>query len=88
MITYILFCKVSQSRSEWAFPKEWDFKKKLKLFLKNKTAAKSQATKLKKYLNENFTEENISNQIIKSVNDLTSEEEWDLSQFEGAKENV
>lgn len=74
--------------SEWAFPKEWDFKKKLKLFLKNKTTAKSQATKLKKYLNENFTEENISNQIIKSVNDLTSEEEWDLSQFEGAKENV
>jgi hypothetical protein len=55
------------AESEWAFPKEWDAKRKMRQFLKNKTAAKTQATKLKKYLKENFSQEIMMNKVVESV---------------------
>ena len=62
------------AESEWAFPKEWDAKKKMKSLLKTKTAAKSQATKLKKYLNENFSQEIMMDKVIQSVSEVFAED--------------
>ena len=59
--------------SEWAFPREWDYKKKLKNFVKNQEVAKSQANKLKKYLNDNFSEEIMMNKVVESVSDIFEE---------------
>jgi glycosyltransferase involved in cell wall biosynthesis len=61
--------------SEWAFPKEWDAKKKMKSLIKTKAAAKSQATKLKKYLNENFSQDIMMNKVVESVNEFVLDEE-------------
>jgi hypothetical protein len=62
------------AESEWAFPKEWDAKKKMKSLLKTKTAAKSQATKLKKYLNENFSQEIMMDKVVQSVSEVFAED--------------
>ena len=48
---------VIQADSQWCFPIEWNYKKSLREIKKNYGAAKSKATKLRKYVNEKFTED-------------------------------
>ena len=48
---------VIQKDSMWCFPKEWDFKKTIKSVVKNYTPLKSQAKKLQKHLQKEFTPE-------------------------------
>jgi len=48
---------VLEPGTQWCFPKEWDYKRGLKSLVKNYGPAKSKATKLQKYLEENWSEE-------------------------------
>lgn len=48
---------VIQKDSQWAFAKEWDYKKTLRTVHKNVSASKSKAKKLQKYVQKEFSEE-------------------------------
>jgi len=53
--------------SMWCYPKEWDFKKNLKNVIKNHKTLLSQAKKLKKYLLNNFSEDQQSKKMAESI---------------------
>jgi glycosyltransferase involved in cell wall biosynthesis len=53
--------------SQWCFPKEWDYKRALKTMKKNHKQCVSKAKKLKKYIEKNFTEEQIQNKLCEAV---------------------
>jgi glycosyltransferase involved in cell wall biosynthesis len=58
---------VIQADSQWAFPKESSFKKRLREVRTGYARYKRNATKLKKYLVENFTEEKMYSQFVENV---------------------
>tara|TARA_R110000822_G_scaffold23098_15_gene71701 strand:- start:1341 stop:3374 length:2034 start_codon:yes stop_codon:yes gene_type:complete len=58
---------VIQADSQWAFPREGSFKRRLREVRSEYPRFKRNATKLKKYLVENFTEEKINSQFVESV---------------------
>lgn len=58
---------VIQADSQWAFPREGSFKRRLREVRSEYSRFKRNATKLKKYLVENFTEEKINSQFVESV---------------------
>ena len=62
-----LFPGILVKNSMWCYPKEWDVKKTLKSVVKNYKPLLSQAKKLKKYLIENFSEEQQYKKIAESV---------------------
>lgn len=69
---------VIQKESQWAYPREESFKKALREVRTNATKHRKNASKLKKYLRENFTEENLYSQFCshvfsKSENDFNME---------------
>ena len=69
---------VIEKESQWAYPKEESFKKALGEVQTNNSKCRRTASKLKKYLRENFTEENLYNQFCshifdKSENDFNME---------------
>lgn len=68
---------VLQADSQWAFPKSWDYKKKLKSIISNYGEAKSKAVKLKEYLLKEFSEESQYNKMVESF----SIEEAEQDQF-------
>jgi glycosyltransferase involved in cell wall biosynthesis len=58
---------VIQADSQWAFPLESSFKKRLREVRTGYTRFKRSATKLKKHLNENFTEDIMYNQFCSNI---------------------
>tara|TARA_R110002124_G_scaffold89937_9_gene229800 strand:+ start:8752 stop:10803 length:2052 start_codon:yes stop_codon:yes gene_type:complete len=58
---------VIQADSQWAFPKESSFKKRLREVRTNYSRFKKSATKLKKYLTSEFTEEKMYSQFSSIV---------------------
>jgi len=68
---------VIQKDSMWCFPKEWNFKKSMRMFQKNYGTAESQAKKLQKWVIENF-EESIQYQKFCDLiyKPTKEEEEW------------
>jgi glycosyltransferase involved in cell wall biosynthesis len=53
--------------SMWAFPREWDYKKSLKSVFNNYKTVKTRANKLKKYVNDVFSEENQMKKFVTSI---------------------
>ena len=60
---------VIQADSQWAFPREASFKRRLREVRSEYSRFKRNATKLKKYLIENFTEEKKYEEFVESVID-------------------
>jgi hypothetical protein len=58
---------VIQPDSHWAFAREWDYKKSLKSVVNNYKTVKARSTKLKKYVNEVFSEENQMKKFVKVI---------------------
>jgi glycosyltransferase involved in cell wall biosynthesis len=58
---------VLQKDSQWCFPVEWHFKKVIRDFKKNYTARQSDARKLKKYLEENFSQEKQYEKMVNAI---------------------
>ena len=59
----------------WCFPKEWNYKKTLRQLHKNIGAAKSDAKKLQKWVQETFEESVQYQKLCNSVYEPTKEEE-------------
>ena len=53
--------------SQWCYPKEWDFKRALKSVKKTHKQCVSKAKKLKKYLENNFSQEQMYDKFCESV---------------------
>ena len=53
--------------SQWAYPREASFKRRLREIRKNYSTFKKKATSLKKHLVDNFTEEEIYNQFVENI---------------------
>jgi glycosyltransferase involved in cell wall biosynthesis len=62
---------VIEPESQWAFPEEVSFKKRLREVRENNSKFTRSASKLKKYLVENFTEEILYSQFIEGVRQAT-----------------
>ena len=58
---------VIQKDSQWAYAKEWDFKKSLRTVYKNISTAKSKAKKLKKYIEAEFSQEKQYEKMVNSI---------------------
>ena len=75
---------VIEEDSQWAFPREASFKKRIREIREQSSVFKRNASKLKKYLHENFTEEKLYNQFAEVViataipSDLPSQEELQI----------
>jgi len=68
---------VIQKDSMWCFPKEWNYKKSLRMLYKNYGPAKSQAKKLQKWVVENFEESKQYQKMCDVIYKPTvEEEEW------------
>jgi len=71
---------VIQADSQWAFPREASFKRRLREVRSEYSRFKRNATKLKKYLIENFTEEKKYKEFVDSVLQASplplQDEEW------------
>ena len=69
---------VIQKDSMWCFPKEWNFKKSMRMLQKNYGASKSQAKKLQKWVIENFEESKQYQKFCDCTYKPTQEEkEWE-----------
>tara|TARA_R100001509_G_scaffold143224_1_gene98874 strand:+ start:4473 stop:5714 length:1242 start_codon:yes stop_codon:yes gene_type:complete len=70
---------VIQPDSQWCFPKEASFKKKLREIRTNYKKNKKVATNLRKHIVENFTEDKMYSDFVSSVQQVfkTREEEFD-----------
>lgn len=66
---------VIQPDSQWCYPKEASFKKKLREVRTNYKKNKKVATNLRKHIVENFTEEIMYDKFIKEVTTLVKEDE-------------
>lgn len=64
---------VIEADSEWAYPKEASFKKRLREVRNEHGRFKRNASKLKKYLTENFTEEKLYGEFIHSMGFIEAE---------------
>ena len=63
--------------SLWCYPKEWNYKKSLRLLKKDYGAAKSQAKKLQKWILEEFEESKMYEKMADIVyKPSKEEEEW------------
>jgi len=71
---------VIQADSQWAFPREASFKRRLREVRSEYSRFKRNATKLKKYLIENFTEEEKYSEFVAAI---VNEEELDLESWLG-----
>ena len=58
---------VIQPDSQWAYAREWDYKKALRTTVKNYKSVQSQARKLKKYVNDTFSETNQIKKFITAI---------------------
>ena len=58
---------VIQKDSQWAYPKEWDYKKTLRTIHKNIGGCKAKANKLKKYLQKELSAENQYKKFCDSI---------------------
>lgn len=58
---------VIQADSQWAFPEESSFKRRLREIRKDYDSAKKKANKLKKHVRKNFTEENQFAQFVEAI---------------------
>ena len=67
--------------SMWAFPKEWSAKKAMRSAYKNYNGILSKATKLQKWVLENFKEEEMQNKLCNLIYDPSKEEEEWLEQM-------
>jgi len=68
---------VIQADSQWAFPREGSFKRRLREVRSEYSRFKRNAKKLQKHLIENFTEEAMCDQFCKHIYDPSEEEmEW------------
>jgi hypothetical protein len=65
----------------WAFPKEWSAKKAMRSAYKNYNGILSKATKLQKWVLENFKEEEMQNKLCNLIYDPSKEEEEWLEQM-------
>ncbi|HAW82194.1 MAG TPA: hypothetical protein DCX27_22310, partial [Balneola sp.] len=65
---------VIEKESQWAYPEEISFKKLLREVKTDNAKFRRRASKLKKHLRENFTEEKMYSLFIDSVN-FTGEED-------------
>ena len=69
---------VIQKDSMWCFPKEWNFKKSMRLLQKNYGSAKSQAKKLQKWIVKDFEESKQYQKFCDEVYQPSNEEIlWD-----------
>jgi len=64
---------VIEADSQWAYPKEASFKKRLREVRNEHGRFKRNASKLKKYLTENFTEERLYSEFIRSMGFVEAE---------------
>ena len=62
---------VIEPESQWAFPEEVSFKKRLREVRENNSKFTRSASKLKKYLVENFTEEALYSQFVEGIKQAT-----------------
>lgn len=62
---------VIEPESQWAFPEEASFKKRLREVRENNSKFTRSASKLKKYLVENFTKEALYSQFVEGVKQAT-----------------
>ena len=69
---------VLQADSSWCFVKEWAYKKALRSVYKNRASSRSQANKLKKYLNKTMSEEVIYGKYTDSVMEVFSSQDQQL----------
>lgn len=72
---------VIEPDSKWAYPKEGSFKKRLREIRNEYSRFKRNATKLKKHLVENFTEEEMYGQFCDCVYQL-AEQDLELAEWE------
>jgi hypothetical protein len=71
---------VIQKDSMWCYPKEWNFKKSMRLLQKNYGTPKSQAKKLQKWIIENFEESSQYQRMCDVIYKPTKEEEeWNTT---------
>jgi len=70
---------VIQADSQWAFPEESSFKRRLREIRKDYDAAKKTANKLKKHVRKNFTEENQFSLFCTQIEEVTADRQ---SQFD------
>ncbi|MGI9555230.1 MAG: glycosyltransferase [Vampirovibrionia bacterium] len=81
---------VIEPESQWAFPEEVSFKKRLREVRENNSKFTRSASKLKKYLVENFTEEKMYQQfcdgVIESAGAITAEDQ--LKEIDDMLENL
>ena len=69
---------VIEQDSEWAFPRELSFKKALREAYTDNTRFRRTASKLKKHLRENFTEEKMYSLFVDAVNSIGEENESEI----------
>lgn len=66
---------VIEKESQWAFPRELSFKKALKEVYTDNSRLRRTASKLKKHLKENFSEEKMYSLFVDAVNSMGEEDE-------------
>lgn len=69
---------VIEKDSQWAYPKEESFKKALREVRTDNSRCRRTASKLKKYLRENFTEETMYSQFVDHVSSFGEENESEI----------
>jgi glycosyltransferase involved in cell wall biosynthesis len=69
---------VIEKDSQWAFPKEESFKKALREVRSENSRCRRNASKLKKYLRENFTEDKMYSQFVDHVTSFGEENESEI----------
>ena len=69
---------VLEKDSQWAFPKEESFKKALREVRSENSRCRRNASKLKKYLRENFTEDKMYSQFVDHVTSFGEENESEI----------
>jgi len=69
---------VIEKESQWAYPKEDSFKKALREVKSENSRCRRNASKLKKYLRDNFTEENMYSQFVDSICSSGEENESEI----------
>ena len=69
---------VIEQESQWAYPKEKSFKKALREVRTDNARCRRTASKLKKYLRENFTEEKMYSQFVEHVSSFGEENESEI----------
>ena len=72
---------VIQKDSQWAYPKEWDYKKTLRTIHKNIGGCKAKANKLKKHLQKELSAENQYKKFCDSIMENQSLDENEIDEL-------